>query len=265
MIGIYKIISPSNKIYIGQSTNIEERFNTYKYLPKIKSQTKLYNSIKKYGCDSHIFEIIEICDIDKLNERERYYQDFYDVLNPEIGLNCRLTNSTGKVGKLSEETKEKIRQHNLGKKVSDETKEKISQKNKGRVYGEEVRNKVSKNHSRHNALLSDDDVIIICEIYKNGGNTKNVKEIYPHLKDCMLSQLRRGKSYKHITSNYNLNKPSKKGIVVKCKQVLCIEDDITFNGIIETAEYYNVSFQTISAIINNKIKKSKINKTFKYV
>jgi len=30
MIGIYKIISPSNKIYVGQSTDIEKRFNASK-------------------------------------------------------------------------------------------------------------------------------------------------------------------------------------------------------------------------------------------
>lgn len=48
MIGIYKITSPSGKIYIGQSVNIERRFLDYKKSLK-KSQIKLYNSIKKYG------------------------------------------------------------------------------------------------------------------------------------------------------------------------------------------------------------------------
>ena len=30
MIGIYKIVSPSGKVYIGQSTNIERRWKEYK-------------------------------------------------------------------------------------------------------------------------------------------------------------------------------------------------------------------------------------------
>ena len=48
-IGIYKIVSPSEKIYIGQSINIEKRWEkNYKTL-KCKTQTKLYNSLKKYG------------------------------------------------------------------------------------------------------------------------------------------------------------------------------------------------------------------------
>ena len=48
MIGIYKITSPSNKIYIGQSINIERRFNSYKNLSHCKQQIKLYNSLQKY-------------------------------------------------------------------------------------------------------------------------------------------------------------------------------------------------------------------------
>jgi hypothetical protein len=42
-IGIYKITSPSAKIYIGSSKNIYFRFLRYKALSN-KTQTKLYNS-----------------------------------------------------------------------------------------------------------------------------------------------------------------------------------------------------------------------------
>ena len=49
MIGIYKITSPTNKIYIGQSTNIENRWNDYYKMIRCKRQTRLYNSLKKYG------------------------------------------------------------------------------------------------------------------------------------------------------------------------------------------------------------------------
>lgn len=69
--GIYKITSLSEKIYIGQSTKIKRRFNTYKNLA-CKSQTKLYNSLVKHGVGTHIFEVIEECSEDLLNEREIY-------------------------------------------------------------------------------------------------------------------------------------------------------------------------------------------------
>jgi len=47
MVGIYKITSPSGKIYIGQSINIEKTWKyRYKNLNACKRQTILYNSLK---------------------------------------------------------------------------------------------------------------------------------------------------------------------------------------------------------------------------
>jgi group I intron endonuclease len=73
MVGIYKIISPTNKIYIGQSTNIEQRWKWYNKL-YCKNQTKLYYSLKKHGPQNHVFDIIEECDESKLIERETYWK-----------------------------------------------------------------------------------------------------------------------------------------------------------------------------------------------
>ena len=61
MKGIYKITSPSGKVYIGQSIDIERRFRHYKRMV-CKDQVKVYNSFLKYGVDAHIFEILELCD-----------------------------------------------------------------------------------------------------------------------------------------------------------------------------------------------------------
>ena len=48
MIGIYKITNPKGKIYIGQSTNIEERWEKgHKY--SSGWGVKLKNSLNKYG------------------------------------------------------------------------------------------------------------------------------------------------------------------------------------------------------------------------
>lgn len=115
MIGIYKITSPSNKVYIGQSIDIYKRFNQYKSISQTKKQKRLHHSFKKHGIYNHIFEVLEECSIDLLNERERYYQDFYNVL--EFGLNCLLTDTNGSIKVYSKETIEKIRQGNIGKKI----------------------------------------------------------------------------------------------------------------------------------------------------
>jgi hypothetical protein len=103
MIGIYKIISPTNKIYIGQSTNIENRKYYYASI-KCDKQHKLYNSLVKYGWEQHKFEVIEECSLEQLNEREIYWGQYYDVLS-ENGLNLRLGDANGL---CSEETKQKI-------------------------------------------------------------------------------------------------------------------------------------------------------------
>lgn len=127
MIGIYKIINPKGKIYIGQSRDIEHRFYYYRLSNDwIKEQRKLYNSLKKYGYENHIFEIIEECSEETINEKEIYWIDFYNSV--EQGLNLKYG---GIGGRHSEETKQNISKSLMGKKQSKETIEKRSQSLKG--------------------------------------------------------------------------------------------------------------------------------------
>lgn len=108
MIGIYKIISPSNKIYIGQSINIKQRKQSYSYFNSYKKSIgpKLFNSLKKYSFENHIFEIIEECSIEQLNEREIYWKKYYlNILNNNWKqvLFCELYDRGG--GPKSDQTK----------------------------------------------------------------------------------------------------------------------------------------------------------------
>jgi len=102
MVGIYKITNPKGRVYIGQAVCIEKRKKSYEKL-KCKGQPRLYASLVKYGFSKHTFEVIEECKVEELNEKERYWQDFYDVLSKE-GLNCKLTKTTDRSGKHSQET-----------------------------------------------------------------------------------------------------------------------------------------------------------------
>lgn len=106
MIGIYKITSPNNRIYIGQSKNINRRFKEYKSLNNCKGQIKLYRSFLKYGILNHTFEICELCNLKFLNKKERYWQEHYNVIDE--GLNCFLTKTDKKPRIISKEYKEKI-------------------------------------------------------------------------------------------------------------------------------------------------------------
>lgn len=88
--GIYKITSPSGRVYIGQSKDIESRWSSYRKA-NCHQQRILFNSIVKYGWINHSFEVIEECEMDDLNCRERYWQDLYEVEKRGKGLNCILT------------------------------------------------------------------------------------------------------------------------------------------------------------------------------
>ena len=141
MIGIYKITSPSGKIYIGQTTNFTKRKNYYKNGAK-PYQIRVHNSLQKYGYDAHSILLIEECLVENLNERERYWQDFYDVIG-ENGLNCRLTATNDKSGFLSESSKNKL---SIAKKkvvIDGEWREKFAYDWSGKNHSEETKRKMS--------------------------------------------------------------------------------------------------------------------------
>lgn len=141
MIGIYKITSPTNKVYIGQSTNIEKRFKAYFKL-RCKSQIKLYRSFIKHGVENHTFEILLECEIHELNNKERYFQDLYSVIGLK-GLNCQLINTSYQNGALCVETRLKIGIQRRGRKHTEETKKLIGMNNSKRIITEETKNKIS--------------------------------------------------------------------------------------------------------------------------
>jgi group I intron endonuclease len=157
MTGIYKIESPSGKIYIGQAVNICIRFISYRKM-KCRMQPRLYSSFYKYGVINHIFSIIELCDINNLNNRERHWQDFYDVISNK-GLNCVLTNSDEKHKVISDEMKQKIRSKTILYRHTEEAKLKISESLKGRFVSKETRRKISESQIGKIVLKSTCDKI----------------------------------------------------------------------------------------------------------
>jgi group I intron endonuclease len=146
LIGIYKITSPSGRIYIGQSINLAKRKRNYANV-QCKSQPKLYNSIKKYGWDAHLFEVLIYCSEDSLNYYETYYIDKYNSFNSSVGLNLM---NGGRLGsKMSDESRAKMGRHMKGKigvlnpwfgrKHSDETKALFSSMRRGVGWSDKKR------------------------------------------------------------------------------------------------------------------------------
>lgn len=83
---VYKLTSPSGKVYIGQTYNINRRFSVYRNL-NCKPQSKLYASIKKYGWNSFRKEIIfdSVCDKTKIDIIEE--SEIKKYISLDISLN----------------------------------------------------------------------------------------------------------------------------------------------------------------------------------
>jgi hypothetical protein len=100
--GIYKITSPSGKVYIGQSIDIDKRWEGHNKYNGIGP--KLKNSYIKYGFNSHTKNTLEECSIEQLNEREIYWKQYYlSIYGWDNVLFCELYDNGG--GPKSKETK----------------------------------------------------------------------------------------------------------------------------------------------------------------
>lgn len=89
--GIYKITSPSGNVYIGQSVNMYNRKQKYKWVSVTMNQPVIYRSIQKYGFEQHKFEVIEECLIEHLDEKEIFYKrKFIEEHGWEKALFCRI-------------------------------------------------------------------------------------------------------------------------------------------------------------------------------
>jgi GIY-YIG catalytic domain len=90
--GIYRLYNKvTGRSYIGMSNNIENRIKqhlTKLKNPKTKTSQKahirMHKDYKKYGIDSFAYEILEECSSPlKIYEREQYWMEKFDALNPE--------------------------------------------------------------------------------------------------------------------------------------------------------------------------------------
>lgn len=90
---IYRIVSPSNRVYIGQTNNLKRRLNDYKKLKNCEGQKLLYKSFLKYGIKNHKIEVLfdNVFNVDNIDEKEieliRIYKDLGISLNIRDGGN----------------------------------------------------------------------------------------------------------------------------------------------------------------------------------
>lgn len=130
MIGIYKITSPSNSVYIGQSWDIKKRVQKYQRL-HCKGQKYIYNSFLKYGFEAHKIEIIHLLPTDISQEVMNSYEIAYWQSYKDLGIKMLNIREAGTGGRQSEESKKLMSLGHIGKKHSDATKKILSERSKG--------------------------------------------------------------------------------------------------------------------------------------
>ena len=148
------LISPSGKIYIGQTTRlIHTRLEEHR-TGKSSDCVAIYNAIQFYGWDSFVIDWYEVPDGD-LNKHEELMIEVLGTLSPD-GYNLR--EGGGSHGKMSEETKRRMseahlgeKNHMFGKNQSEETKQKIGDGNRGKKNSEETKQKKARSNAWKNA------------------------------------------------------------------------------------------------------------------
>lgn len=127
--GIYMWTSPSGKSYIGQSVDLTKRKNRFINNQYDKSQKKLKYALNKYNISAWKYQVLEYCEIDRLDEREIYYIKLYDTFIHGYNM------TKGGMG-------------TLGHKMTEEGKEKNRRKQKERIHTELERQKRSESLKR---------------------------------------------------------------------------------------------------------------------
>ena len=79
--GIYKITNIQNNMcYIGQAKDIASRWGQHCKRgvgADTPTKNKLYPAMLQFGIENFTFEIIEDCNVEQLNEREKFWQEYF--------------------------------------------------------------------------------------------------------------------------------------------------------------------------------------------
>jgi group I intron endonuclease len=276
--GIYKIYCKENdKTYIGQSCDISRRFAEHK--KRLKSQKMKHNCVylenawNLYGPDAFEFSIIEECSNDKLNEREQHYFDLY---GKEKLFNIALcAEAPGRGRKVSEETKQKLRElntgknnPNYGKKISEEHKKILSESKKGEKhwhYGrpcteeEKLKNSLShRGDKTHLAKLTWEQIRKIRYDFEN--DVKNVSQISEELEmdKSNIYEIIKGNTWKedsYVMSDKSKTKLEQAAHIVNPEIVKQIREEYKTSTLQlkDLSKKYGMSVSGFGKIIRNEI------------
>ncbi len=235
MVGVYKITSPSGKIYIGQSWDIKSRWIAHKGI-KPRGCPIVNNSILKYGADNHIFDILHELPKDITQDVLDIYEIFYIDHYKGLGFVLMNIQGGGSNSKTAEETKLKLsiankgKQNSLGTKMPENTRLAIRKANLGRKMSPLLKEIFDKFRTPENArrmgymnrgkVRSKENRERISETLKNRKDNKG--ELSPNAKLTNAQVLEIRSKYKpnkytttDIARDYCMSKTNAKDIVAR--------------------------------------------------
>lgn len=116
------------KVYVGQTNNPDARKRNH-WSGSKRAKGHLYDSMRKYGLGNFEFRLLEECEDDQVDDRERFWISHFDSTNGEKGYNSESGGHVNKV--LAEDTKEKIASKLRGVKHSPERVKKSADARRG--------------------------------------------------------------------------------------------------------------------------------------
>jgi len=214
---IYKIKNLVNqKEYVGCTiSTLKKRFEEHIFrCTKSDSNTKLCNSIRKYGSDKFMIELVEECELSSIYEREKFY------INEMKTFDSGLNSTIGGEGCLGYKHSKEIRE-----KISKVLKEGKSHKNKTyeMIYGERSgeekkirqesvrkswenmteiernnRNSTIREASQKKSIYGVELIKEVKDKFRMGLKVSEVKKIFPMFPSSYLYVLKSNKRWKNI-------------------------------------------------------------------
>lgn len=148
MVGIYRILSPTGRVYVGQTIGFDKRSYMYRS-GRTHSQRLVHRSLKKYGFLAHSLEMIHELPKDVSRDTLNVYEKLYFDIYKDAGYSMLNIREPGKCGKVSDATKEILSAQRRGRKLTDEWKEKVrksligNKRSLGRKLSNDHRKKIS--------------------------------------------------------------------------------------------------------------------------
>lgn len=226
MRGIYCIKNiKNNKIYIGQTNDIDIRWKNHINMLKRNAHTNIHlqNAWNKYGENSFEFSVIyEATEDDNLNSLEKYYIKLYNANDENYGYN-------------------------------------LTDGGEGYKLSEEVKNKMSINGRGKNSNLTEEQVAEIKIMMANGIDRKTIAEKFS-VSRKVLTNISTGKNFYYVLPELNeiIHNYKKRKIEERNKEILSLYDSGL--SIRKISKEYGFSESVVEKCIYNN---REINKNYK--